>query len=363
MNFDPERVLALAKMFDFLRAVNTPGEQRAADLVAEEFRRAGLRVERRTIRDVRLHRILWPIYAVCLWLGIAMAFLNASIIARLGLTALGMAGLAAAFRINPGLSRASLLIPTEQVMGRRPCDSAPPARVVVHARHATIPRRSEFIGRLMIGVLGAISLLTLLAPASFDLDLWPPKVAITLLFGWWISTLLLLGLPENLGAEQRSRHSRTGPAVLAELARSWPGGHGDRIEVLFVSTGGIWNGPANLGEFVRRDASGRPTLVVNLDAPGLGPRLVFVGSKPGLALANKAAKGLWLPRRVSRRRWESPFIRLFTGPGLAYVSVRGDQRSAPVDPAVLNATAQLVIEMALRWARQSGSAGEARQSS
>ncbi|MEO6809349.1 MAG: hypothetical protein ABI353_09595 [Isosphaeraceae bacterium] len=361
MNFDPERVLALAKMLDFPRAVNTPGEQSAADFIAREFRQAGLRVERRTIRVARIHYVLWPGLAVYLWLGIAMAFLDSSLIVQLALTTVGMATLIAAYVVNLRWSRGSLSIPTEQVVGDRPHDSLPPVRVVVFTRHATIIERYIFNFIILISVAGYVALIILLAPAVSEIGMWSRNLRLSLLAGWWVSQFLMLGLPENLGAEERSKRYRTGLAILAELARTWPKARGDRVEVLFVTTGGIWNGPANLGEFLRRDATSRPTLVINLDAPGLGSRLVLVGSKMGVALANEAAKGLWLPHRVSRRRWESPLPACFKGPGLTYVSIRGDQRSAPIDPAALNATGQLVIEMALRWAKQSGVTCETRQ--
>jgi hypothetical protein len=199
--------------------------------------------------------------------------------------------------------------------------------------------------------------LGLSAHMDFEMQRWSRVEGIALLLGWWISSLLMIGLPERRGAAQSFRRSGTGLAVLTELSRTWPNGHGDRFEVLFVSTGGFL-GSEILGESLRQGAARRPILVINLDAPGLGSRLVFVGSKAGVALANEAARGLWLPHRVSRGRWDSPLPGCFHGPGLTYVSVRGDQRSAPIDPAALNATAQLVIEMALRWAKQSRKARE-----
>src|SRR5690349_13692910 len=69
MRFDAERALALVGRFAGPRPAGSDAERRAADLVAEHFARAGLRVERREVVGSRLaERVVRPLG----WCGCAL---------------------------------------------------------------------------------------------------------------------------------------------------------------------------------------------------------------------------------------------------------------------------------------------------
>jgi hypothetical protein len=164
--------------------------------------------------------------------------------------------------------------------------------------------------------------------------------------------------------------SRSRLAALLERAGSRPGSALDQIDVRFAALGGRAMSMAGAGALAR-DIQARwpakPTLVVNLEAPGVGPLLVLSGEPQAVGILAGAAQSLWMPYQVVRPmsrypRGHHPFARA----GLTAVSVFSQQRSEPpfvgqlwwlprdavVEPATLAETAQLVTEFALRWARQ-----------
>ncbi len=128
--------------------------------------------------------------------------------------------------------------------------------------------------------------------------------------------------------------NRLGLAFLVELARSWPKSVRNRVDVRFVVQGGP------------RGASGPVAsashLVIEIADPGLGPTLFIAGTKSQLAL--DAARDLWVPYAAFRPRMGSIDPR-------ASVVIAGDLRNTTVDEAAIGRAAQLVVEVALRWAR------------
>ena len=74
MRFDNERATAWAERFDASRAEGTEGEERAADVMAEEFTRIGLRVETRVVLGSRFPHQILPVLGWCgLGLGMTLA--------------------------------------------------------------------------------------------------------------------------------------------------------------------------------------------------------------------------------------------------------------------------------------------------
>jgi hypothetical protein len=156
--------------------------------------------------------------------------------------------------------------------------------------------------------------------------------------------------------------NRTGLATLAELAEALPTRLHERVEIRLAAVGGSSAGQLgslSLADEIRRRSPAKPTLVINLDSPGLGPELRLVGTGRGLEVARGAAKDLWIPHRVSRSRFCVLDHRPFQLNEIPAVSLCGDRDGARIEPATLAATAQLVTEIALRWAREGATAPQA----
>jgi hypothetical protein len=112
--------------------------------------------------------------------------------------------------------------------------------------------------------------------------------------------------------------------------------------------------------------SNKPTLVLALAAPGIGPDLSLLSS---LVLVRKAAESLWVPHRVDAplrigfvRELPDKIYPFTSNRGEAIALIAGrwnDQPAPPPDPEALGRAAQLIEEVTLRWARQhSGSTGQ-----
>jgi hypothetical protein len=355
MKFDAERATALAKRFGFPRHAGTDGERRAADMLEEELERAGLRVERRPIRtpsrSIPLSLLLQGGY---LWLGLWMALPAMSPVARAGLVALGLAALPAADQLRRLASRDSGSYRSEHVIGTRPAGESPAVRVVVLTALTTPIARRVVAVKLALAIAG-VGFWGILAVPWAEGVPWSPGAGLGLLLGSWASLLLVIAIPEDRAAGPSTDDNRTGLACLVELARSWPSRHDDRVEVRFVATREWAFGARDLVRIAREEWPSKPTSVINLEKPGVGGALVLAGPRVGRDLAAAAARDLWLPFRASKRKsWYAPASDWFESAGMAYVSLRGELRAAPIDPAALSSAAQLATELALRWARRGG---------
>lgn len=143
-------------------------------------------------------------------------------------------------------------------------------------------------------------------------------------------------------------NSPTGIALLLELARTFPQTLHDRPEVRVVGVGGPPGaGTRSLIRSLRSTWPDKSTLLVVVLAPGHGRETEIGGCAAGLPLARRAAADLWIPARAVRRsRW--PRLR----PVDALVTLRGARREPPAQPAAILALAQLIEELALRWAKR-----------
>jgi hypothetical protein len=148
---------------------------------------------------------------------------------------------------------------------------------------------------------------------------------------------------------------------LIELAHALPDRLHDGIEVRLAAVGGLggdcW-GALHLAESLRRSWPAKPTLVLNLDSPGLGRDLVIYGWGDAMTIAQKAARDLWLPHRLARWPLRFCFLdhRPFAACGVPALSLAGDRNARQIDPAVLAASAQLITELALRWSKRGADA-------
>ncbi|WP_148597320.1 hypothetical protein [Aquisphaera giovannonii] len=139
---------------------------------------------------------------------------------------------------------------------------------------------------------------------------------------------------------------RTGLAFLLELARTWPASRSSRVDVAFSAVRTV-----RVRQAAEREP--RPTLFLDVLAPGLGQGVVIGGSCRDLAIA--AARGLWIPHREKRFGTLPSQSAVIVGDGSL-----GDE-AATVDPAALDRTAQLVTELAFRWAKERVGNGPAPQ--
>ena len=180
-----------------------------------------------------------------------------------------------------------------------------------------------------------------------------PRVVVCGLAVQWLGLLWLSGRSKGRSADTVSGDNRSGLALLAELSRNWPRSARERLETWLVAAAD----PAQLGESLQgRLADGKPTIVVALESPGVGSEVRVAGTGDAAELTADAAKALWLPHR---RTWFPPreLGRGLAGAGVPFVSLRGAGDGRPIDPAALAGLAQLILEVALRWAKHVGSVG------
>jgi hypothetical protein len=223
---------------------------------------------------------------------------------------------------------------------------------ITQARFVRSRRRQLGQVVLLLAVLaGAVSLIQ----ASYRDSRWVPFMQLALLIGLWAAVLFQTAdpLPQTWGPGDWD--NRSGLALLLELARIWPRRAQERCETWFAAVGshdlslaGAWALAAKL----RADGLGTPMLVINLHAPGTGPGLVLAGPTRATRLATSAAADLWIPLRPAHGLSLSLDHAPFQREGAASLSLIGGEPDAGrTDPSLLSATAQLTIEIALRWSR------------
>jgi hypothetical protein len=356
MKFDADRAMDLTRRLDFPRHAGTEGERRAADLVAGAFERAGLRVGRHAIpgRSTRLPRdtVLWVGLGLWFWFVIGRVIPDTFPTSRaVGAMSTALSLLAAFWlRRRPGRGSSG---PSQDVIGTRPPEGSTPARVLFLTHLDTPPPHRVVLVRRGVLTLFATLAVILVAP-GFLVGL-RPVVGSAVLVGQWLSIILWIVAPRIGTRDPFPADNRSGLAVLAELACTWTGDAQGRIETWFVAIGSDASEQGGLWGWIRPVAPqwpAKPTLVIHLDAPGLGPVVRLGGRGEALSLAATAAEDLWLPHRISSRIPTVPGLRPFARLGLPGVGLGGDRRATRIEPALLAATAHLAIEIALRWARQ-----------
>jgi hypothetical protein len=332
------------------RCARSEGERRAAEDVAGCFEAAGLRVER--IEAPALPVPLWAILltaVACLWFVVTRALPDASPWSHLQWLGLIVVSLvAAAARASTRAPSGAGSVPSRHVLGFMPAPSAAPCRVIVVTRLRTaLPRRLEALHWSLFGV-AAVVVGALLTPGLDRRVHEQPRVGQALLVGEWLALLALVGLPKDVAAKPTAGDNRTGLALLAELARTWPASAAGRLEPVFAAT-------PDAGALARwistRQGDPRPTLVVGLDAPGVGPAFTIAGRGSAARLAREAAHDLWVPFRAARWSRNALGNRRYRRPGWACFTLCGARVDRPADPAMIAAAAQLVTEVALRWAK------------
>jgi hypothetical protein len=350
MRFDVGRVVALAGALETPRVQTPRGERAAADALASAFEDAGLRVER--VRCPVVFRSSWVpaigyglVLVLVLW-GEPSALPRPH---RAWLMVLFVTSLfLAAWWSERSRRKAGLTEPSEHVIGRPAGKSEAPTRVILLTSSLTEFSTVKASAFLLLSLLASVPLLAMLTPWYEHEGSRNPDVALGLLIGSWLGFLLLVLVPFLKPRRPFRGDDRTGLALLAELARTWPGGMAAKVETWFIASP---NALALGAELRRESRDGRPTLVIKLRAPGVGPQLVIAGRGPARRLAEAAARDLWLPHQASRRTF-GLLPSSLRGAGMHCVALCGRGDDSPINPALLAATAQLATELALRWAKQ-----------
>jgi hypothetical protein len=366
MKFDPLNALELAESFAFDRQPTSPGELKAVGLVADSFERAGLRVSR---EEVVAYPIANDLRVGGSWIGFAFILCMGTIRhMRFGMSrAARFAVVASAFawlvltpkvweRVGRFRSHGSW-----NVVGERPGSMEAPVRVVfvtaLDAPRSVIPDRlARFFQRALL----------FLVPALLALMLWSERPAslVLRLVELGIALLILLATVRGLVRDRIDWRPAEGPAdnrdglaTLIELARTWPGKMDERMEARFVAAGAqsVGAGLKALVGRIRDVWPPKPTLVIGIWSPGLGPPFYLTANGlEGYETLEPAAESLWIPYRWASGPSVSDLWPFGAGaPDFLALMGRPDASTDPViRPESLGLAAQLATEIALRWTKQ-----------
>jgi hypothetical protein len=360
MGFDGERAWAESGAFAELRPAGSEAERQAVARVAAALIDAGWRVER-----IDATAEGEPDDSPMAF-GLAAAFsgLALELTDVVGLGPPGMGVLAAVFlglvlvsRVDRRLRTGRWTTPrvgSPGVRARRPDDGAAPCRVVLLTHSETRPPDSSYRLRRVWTALDAAWLAVLWVPCLvYGAWPWLDRAGPALLAGLGLLALLRTLDPWHHRPTPYPGDNRTGLALLVELAQAWPRSAPGRVEAQLLVVGR--RDPEDWGRLAR-SWSDKPTLLVNLEAPGVGTRLVVVGAGEPRALARAAAADLWLPHRAARRA-AGPLDHESL-PEVPALSLTGQRDAPAANPGLLAATAQLTLETALRWATRQALLGE-----
>lgn len=365
MRFDLDRVLAFVPNFRGLRIPGSPAMDEAAQVVITEFQRAGLSVRRGEQpgwRPTEPRSVeVWTTSLLAIIAGIALhvtagwgigrgsPWLLAAIFSTLAGVAIVLRWLFLS-RGGPAVSTVPYVVGTMTGEGVEPNEPDPTApRVVVLTHLDTRPTAMSYRFRRD---LAALELIWLAA-------LWVPCVVVG---GWaWLATAgpaLLIGLG-LIGLVRRvdpwiqdeapyPADNRTGLALLIELARRWSRKSPSGAQVRFVAAGApseTWD-PATREDLL---GGGDRTLVIVLEAPGLGDVVRIAASGDARSRAEAAARDLWIPFRVERYGAIPLDHRAISATGVQALTIAGDLDGGRIDEKLLNAAATLTLELGLRW--------------
>jgi|GEM_PF-2788320 len=368
MKFDVERALRLAMDFGFQRLSGSEEEREAADRLDSHLKNSGWKVERVMTRagcrfpGVMLILFLtWFCTAYLLWRALRLSFPTWPKGTRLGLFliafllcaawlrhTIGRHGILAARRRFGLCCAGHHMVSKSNVVASRQAPHQASARILILSHLDTPLAQFERWDRFILGLASGLLLILCLA--------FSPILAAWCAVGIGFALIELEARSWFRQAPPSEADNRTGLALLAELGETLESRTQRQIEIYLVAVSGGALG--QFGALSLSDALGKnqqkSTLVVNLDSPGLGKELVLVGTGEGLEFARAAAVDLWIPHRVSRSAFCSLDHRPFQFQRIPSVSLTGSRRGGPIDPASLAATAQLVMEMAWRWAKQAG---------
>lgn len=378
MRFDAKRAIADAIDLDFSRSPGSDEERRAAMIVAEKLRSAGLDVEiAESSGNIRFGVIesiySWIAYCLCACVSVVFVLIRWPE----GLPAVVMSMpfllLLTDYDISifnplrkPTKTPVVIATPSDRNF-RSPIGEKKPKIVFAAKLERVVDDLSmRRIRRpTTIGFVSA-SLLIRFAPFFQSVSNRPEAAAL-------ISLLILLisifGLRRSLKQIRESRtidrSNASGLAMLVELARNLTDPRARRLDVRFIVTGAfLGDGSAGIETIGKRLVKERPrsrSLIIELDATGIGPSWTIVSSG-SFDLAAKAAADLRMPIKSTRRSYEIGDLRNNTNQLIDYMTLiggtdvepRGGKSNksiehSPLDAGRIAAAAQLAVEIALRY--------------
>jgi len=400
MKFDAARALRTVEELGDPSFAGADWEARVADFVAQKFSEMGMQVEQREVEGSPIPQKLAPWLG---WLGYG-ALITAGYVLLLRPNPRLPLVEACALALAQGWINALLLnrirwgrriapIEKTSVLIARPAgESTSQVRVVFQAVLGGL--KTDFFPSLglnrewLVMTLHWCFWLSAVIAAAARLGNKPVAtvVLVSLASGSfaliWLAILSMLSWEARLSrSADGSQHAEgQGLALLLEMARSWPRNRSRPIEPVFVAAGGQRLDYAGSREVIRLLESvwpAKPSVLFLFFAPGaraehrlLGIRL-FSGqvaarrprqnvSSPRLPLdelIRDVAKSLWIPIKGNDpwsylQLW--PFERKFKAADVVLLKGSNSQSSGDdtVDPKDLEHAAQLVTEIALRWAKE-----------
>jgi hypothetical protein len=346
MRFDPDRVVALAERWKEPRPGPTESACRPAEALTEIFEQAGWRVES---IETPWNDASFGSLALGLAIGLGLVTVLARPVGpfpfRLVLSgAILVSLLAAAWWVRRSSRPAGRPRRMSHLIGKTSHEVRPPIRLILAA---PLDRARASLPGPGFWLLGLFLVFQILMMGLLWLELGPranPDDALNFIFGLWLTAAWMVLYPIWRRPAASAEDRRIGCAVVAELARTWPKRLIDRVDCWFAATPNLTALARGLG----KEPGERPdTLVIVLDEPGVGDKLIFAGREPALRMATKAARDLWIPHDLNR--WGTL---AFAPCDVLGASLRVSGDGGPINPALLAATAQLVNEIALRWARR-----------
>lgn len=344
MKFDADRAVGLARTFPSDRRPGSPAEWQAAEAIAAHLAAAGLHVERATIETpaepeapsatIACGAIFAGALLVATSWAFGMRFGPDPLTLAMGFSGLTLLGLIERKLKTGAWSAARWKRPLVRAWAKAATDGAT-ARIVFVGRVASpLSSRARAWKRLL---------------SWFEMTWLAALVLPCFYYGSWTwlghagaIAMILLGVIALLWPRARrlaptDADQRTGLALLVELARS--GWAQTQFATEFIALGG------SLDSTRLSDAwNDRPTLVITLEAPGVGPSLGLFGPQRDLAMS--AARDLWLP--AVEIAGGALVLRSGFGIGAA-------NDTAVIQPATLAAAAQLIEEVTLRWSKAAAS--------
>ncbi len=355
------------------RFVGSVGEQAAGDYVSRRFTEAGLSVvsEPFPVSLGAMARKCRVVFTIC-----ALGFLAGAVVFSTSpwLAALtwGTAGYLVNLpwrvryrRRNTGRSGViSKNFIATSPMPRK--DSA--ARVIFMAHYDT---KSQFLPTaLRVGLVTGVRVigLLLLGLGLIAAAGWPQPLEAAGMHGPCVTAVLFLTI---LLANHTGNHSPgaidngSGVALLLELARSWNHRPEAPLEVVWVATSAEETGLQGAWYFLdqhRHLWDEKPTLLINLDSVGAGPRMYLAGEPDALQLAEQTAAALQQPTVRLHVLGAGMDHEPFAACGLPSVSILGDvirhsfvfhsarDTIGRVDRAALGRAGRLAVRLAWRWA-------------
>lgn len=356
MKFDSDQVIKLAEALATERWPGTVAETSATNMVAEALERAGARVAIDTATGPVETSPPSPALGVgAMVAGACLVLLTWLVGSEYGpdplRMAIGFGGMALLGLVDRRLRTGRwgrTMTPLRLVRGRLGPTEGAAVRVVLLTQLGS--RKSRWAERLtaILNVAEWLWLAALILPV-FVVGAWT-----WIGFGWPFLMIALGGLAtlrhETFRSAPGEADNRTGLALLAGLAGGWPETAKRTIEAHFVAATAGW------ARWEWPGGPRAPTLLILLDAPGVGPEVLVAGPDREVALG--VGRDLWLPIRSGRRRPRNPGQsgRL---PADVRIVLSGVPGSSGLNANCLSATAQLVIELALRWGRRAATAPSA----